>query len=385
MSRNNNGVELMSSIQNPILQISSNYISVNNNNNNITGITFHNTIVLNELKKDKKICLKYLGDTSHLNSVLYCLLYIEELKKYFTDKKNINFIGKDIEKTQLSFVIERLFYHFYLEKEKKNIYSPKSILLILDKYNINYKDNIIKIQNECLNGILNNLHKELNRLKNNTENSEYNKTDRNNVINYGKRNFLNTNDSVISDNFNRLDIIEYKCSICECMIYKIDTFNIFNLDLSKILSPINKTKLTIQECIELNFESNTEEELYCNNCHKKCKMKSKSGIYLSPKIFVFVLDRGNANGEQSEVPFYLEEEINLESCIEEKKSPKKYKLIGLVSKNEEKKYVAFCNTFKSGYWCYFNDEKCNFVQQEEMLGKNNNKTFIPYILFYKSF
>ena len=114
-------------------------------------------------------------------------------------------------------------------------------------------------------------------------------------------------------------------------------------------------------------------------------MKSKSGIYLSPKIFVFVLDRGNANEGQLDVPFYLEEEINLESCIEDKKTPQKYKLIGLVSKNEENKYVAFCNAFKCDYWYYFHDEKYDIVQQKKILEKNNNKTFIPYILFYKSF
>ena len=355
-------------------------ISIKNPNNDVSN---NNNNTISQMIKVKRTCLKNLGDTSYLNSVLLCLSNIEELKKYFTDKRNINFIKTNAKKLALSFFFEELFKNFYLEKEKKDLYTPEHILKILGFYNENFfKDTEINNPNKCLIYVLKILHYELNRLKNNKENNEYDKKDRNMVINYGIKNFFNTNDSVISDNFNWLEIKQYECSECAETIYDMKTFNYFNLELLELYS-INKKELKIEECI--NFKSQEKKESQdCLTCNKKCPMKSISAIYRSPKIFVFLLDRGNANGEQLEVPFYLEEEINLESCIEDKKAPKKYKLIGLVSINKDKKYIAFYNTFKEGFWYFYNDEECYKIQQKELIDNHNNNTFIPCILFYKS-
>ena len=360
-----------------------NNTSIKKPNNDVSNNNNNNTI--SQMIKVERTCLKNLGDTSYLNPVLLCLSNIEELKKYFTDKRNINFIKANAKKMALSFFFEELFRNFYLEKEKKDLYTPEHILKILGFYNENFfKDTEINNPNKCLIYVLKILHHELNRLKDNKGNNEYNKKDRNMVINYGIRNVLNTNDSVISDNFNWLEIKQYECSECDETIYDMKTFNYFNLELLELYQTNNdNNKLKIEECIKFKSEKKDENQ-DCLNCNKKCPMKSISAIYRSPKIFVFLLDRGNANGEQLEVPFYLEDEINLESCIEDKKAPKKYKLIGLVSKNKDQKYIAFYNTFKDGYWYFYNDEECYKIQQKELIDNHNNNSFIPCILFYKS-
>ena len=356
----------------------------NNNNNNNFYMNLPDNINDPNYEIKSKVVLINLGETSYLGSILQCLGNIEYLKLYFLNKNNISFIEKNIRERPLSFVIERLFSHFYL-KNKKN-YSPESILKVLGLYNNKYTNNNSNSPNEVLIFILNTLHNELNRLKDYKNKDNYDKTNRKDVISYGIRYIYNTNDSIISDIFNCLQIKENQCDECGTTIYDIIRVNTFQLDILGYYKDVDRYKITIENCI--SFESTKKKvNLYCDNCQKYCSMDCISSIYRSSKILTFLLDRGDFDEDKLKIPFNLEEEINLDRKIEDDHSPKKYELCGIVSvyiNRNEKKYVAFCNSFKDKLWFYFNDEEVELIQQEKLMEKNNNKTFIPCILFYKS-
>ena len=74
--------------------------------------------------------LSDMGNKSCLNSVLRCLVSIEELKNYFCDKKEVDVIYKSIQNKRLSFAIQRLFVHIYLDN-RIPIYKPESIQKVL--------------------------------------------------------------------------------------------------------------------------------------------------------------------------------------------------------------------------------------------------------------
>lgn len=385
----NNNLENQSFIIKDNNKSISNPMCLSNNNNNFsdTPNDNNNNIYDPNYEIKSKVVLINLGETSYLGSILQCLGNIEYLKLYFLNKNNISFIEKNIKGRPLSFVIERLFLHFYLKNKEKN-YSPESILKALSLYNNKYNNNNSNNPNECLTFILNNLHNELNRLKNYQSKDNYDKTNRKDAISYGIRNIYNTNDSIISDIFNCLQIKENQCDECGTTIYDMIRVNTVQLDILGLYKDVEGNEITIENCI--SFESEKKKiNLHCDICQKDCSMDSISSIYRSSKILTFLLDRGDFDEEKLKIPFNLEEEINLDSKIEDYNSPKKYELFGVVSvyiNSNEKKYVSFCkcNSFKDKLWFYFNDEKVELIQQEKLVEENNNKTFIPCILFYKS-
>ena len=84
----------------------------------------------------------------------------------------------------------------------------------------------------------------------------------------------------------------------------------------------------------------------------------------------------------------LEEKIDFDNYIEESHSPKKYKLIGIISIYfPEKRYVNFCRSPVDKKWYYYNNEKIvEEIKLEEVLKKHNKEgiEYIPTILIYKT-
>ena len=86
-------------------------------------------------KKAALTGLKNLGDTSYLNSVLQLLGTIRDLARYFVNPTNEKFFVDNINNASLSFVIYRLFTHFYPypEKNQREIYTPDTLLQVLSQ------------------------------------------------------------------------------------------------------------------------------------------------------------------------------------------------------------------------------------------------------------
>ena len=115
-----------------------------------------------------------------------------------------------------------------------------------------------------------------------------------------------------------------------------------------------------------------------------------SKIYSSPKIFLFLLDRGNNfdknKNELLKIPFLIEKNIDLQKFIRAKNSPTKYELVGIVSITlSDEKYVANIKSPIDNNWYYFNDLKVQEIIYDNVINSNNNNNYyVPCILVYKS-
>ena len=380
----------------PHLFVSLNEFAYINDNNN--ELSVHYSVIskkedknygvpFEELKKNlfqKDIgmtCLKDCGNTSYLNTILQCLGNIECLKNYFLDSNNFEYMKNNIEIFPLSFTTSRIFYHFYEQKDK--LYSLDPFLQALGRKNKIYNSKSSRNSNECLIYILDTLHNELNRIKEKNEKTNYNKSDRNEVIEYGIINYKNSYDSIISDIFNWFEIKELHCIECDERNYSFKTYNTYQFNISNINKKINKNNITIYDC--LNYDIIKNQKLYCSKCRKKSNYGIITGIFKSPKIFVFLLNDGEYNEELLNVKFILEENINLNKFIEDKKAVNKFELFGIISICvNNKKYNCFCKSFTDNQWYYYYDEKVMQVNINQIEMENCDGHFIPNILFYKA-
>ena len=230
----------------------------------------------NLFQKDISItCLIDYGNTSYLNTILQCLGNIEYLKNYFLDSYNFEYMKNNVEIIPLSYTASRIFYHFYEQKDK--LYSLEAFLQVLGSKNKIYKSKGSRNSNECLIYILDTLHFELNRIKEKNEKTGYNKSDRNEVIQYGIINYKNSYDSIISDIFNWFEIKELHCIECDERHYEFKTYNTYQFNISNINKNIKKNNITIYDC--LNYDIMKNKKLYCS----KCRKKSNYGIIILAK------------------------------------------------------------------------------------------------------
>ena len=124
--------------------------------------------------------------------------------------------------------------------------------------------------------------------------------------------------------------------------------------------------------------------MFCRACQKKTDINVITTIYKAPKVFVFLLNDGYFDDKYSNIYFPLEEIINLKKYINVNDKNIKYELIGIVSIDvKNKKYVSFCKLLDQ-QWYLFSDETFSQVQQNQVIQDNDNNSYIPSILFYKS-
>ena len=346
--------------------------------------------------------LKNLRNTSYMNSVLQLFCNVESLSKYFLAQEN----PKNFEKSDkaLSFVIYRLFTHIY--SKEREVYTPDSVMQVLGRYNLTYKYNsfykiyIEKNPNEFIIFLLDKLHNELNKKKN-KENSlvnifanyrnnyfyEYNKND---VIRRGLNDFKQNNNSVFTDYFTWFSIKTNTCITCGKKFYSFYNFFTFDLNITEQALNMKNLKyneeIKISDCIEYYELSKRREKIFCNYCQKYSPITTKTNIFSSPNNFIFLLDLKDAKNTK----FILEKEINLEKYIENRQSPTKYILNGIVFFDMRKqKYNALCNSYIDNNWYLFDDEnvtlnKNNIDRIIKDFNSKEKKIYRPNILLYIS-
>ena len=336
-------------------------------------------------KKVPKTGLKKLGETSYLNSVLQCLGNIYDLATYFLEPNNQSFINNNIKTMSLSFVIERLFIHLYPypEKDEPEIYGNEKVLGILSNYNILYKSTKTRNPIDLINFMLYTIHNELNTKKSFNKVLNCDHFDRNSVIGSEISNFINSNDSIISNLFSYFEIKENHCTLCKKIKYEVQHFKTFDLDISNCFSKNENKIINIYDC--LNYLSNSKKQnMQCQNCGQHCEINIFTTIYSSPNIFIFLLDRGNFEENLMNIQFKIEEKIDLENYIINQEAPKEYQLIGIVSiSRNDKIYIGFSKSPIDNQWYKYNEEKIDLIDFNSVIDNNNNlNLYIPCILFY---
>ena len=332
------------------------------------------------------------NDTSYLNSVLQLIGHIPNFAFYFLNPKNKNDIDNNIKKNPLSFVTERLFIHLYPfpEKMEPEVYNTHTYLKILGALNLFYDTDKTqrKNPNDLISFVLDTLDKEINYGKSISP-ANYNKLDVNDAIRAGLQNF---SDNIISKTLNWFQLSEAYCQNCQKSIYKVISFNTFNLDIvecynEKKMSSGNN-KISLKDCLDI-FNKPICQKLKCYTCFNSFQqIYIKKKILNAPNTFIFLLDRGinfDLASLPLQIPFKIEEEINLENYILNKNSTKKYKLTGIVSiLFKEKKYISYCISPITKEWFYYNDEKVEYINLDIILKHHENKENIPCILMYSA-
>ena len=329
--------------------------------------------------------LKNLGDTSYLNSVLQLLGTIRDLARYFVNPANEKFFVDNINNASLSFVIYRLFTHFYPypEKNHREIYKPDTLLQVLGNINQVYNSAHRRNPNDLIFFILNFIHREIN-LKKTKYISKVNHKDKNQVVNQSFDDFLKSNESIVSKNFFWFELKTQRCSACGNNFYYFNSYETFELDLAYCASNNNNNyPLTISTCLQI--QSNKSQKSFCDYCQTYHTMNIFNKIYYSPSYFVFSLNReGNPN--LLNIPFLLENYIDIDPFLEYKQSYKKYEIHAIVSfSRNENKYVCFGQSPVDKQWYLYNDEKVDNININNVLNfHNNNNAYVPCILLYKS-
>jgi ubiquitin C-terminal hydrolase len=301
--------------------------------------------------------LQNLGNTSYLNSVLQFICSIRQVASYFVNPKNGNFFEKNVDKYPLSYVMHRLCFHLYPypELNYREIYKPDSIMQILGLYNVIYQDYGEKNPNEFILFLLNKLHEELNAIKIKNEsnvNFDKIKDDKNAIINNGMKNFINNNNSIISNYFVWFEIKNIHCIKCSKDIYSFNNFPTFELNIIEIAKVKNIQNVKIEDCLEF-YELNKLQKTFCSSCKNYEQLTSRNKIYSSPNFFLFLLDLK----ENKNINFIIEPRINLEKFIENKTTPTKYELNGIVFFDLNKnKYNALCISPVDKRWYLFDDK-----------------------------
>ncbi len=362
----------------------------NHGNPNVENYSF------SRYTKPIKTILKNIGDSSYLNAVLYCLGNIRYIASCFLNPRNQSYINNNIGNKPLSYVFERLLIHFYPypEKEKEDSYQPNAFIEILSALNICYKTTKKRNPNDLITFILNTLHMELNKVQNYNLNLNENNQDKNIVIKNALTKFKYTENSIIYNNVNWFELKESKCTECNNVTYELRTFSTFALNIKESYTLLKQNQnqrnsLTLYDCLDY-YKSSKQHVLYCNNCSLQKKMTLITNIFSSPNNFVFLLDRGDFDNDGKNVlrvPFELSDKIELDNFIENKISPKKYQLIGIVSFNIEKQeYVSFCMSPVDKNWYSYKSEKgAEQMDISNIINIHNQfNNLIPFILIYKS-
>jgi ubiquitin C-terminal hydrolase len=384
MSHNNFGMQMRS--------MNNNNNQINNNNNNMINpnfsmpnMQFNNNEVkysFSRYTKAPKTSLKNLYDTSYLNAVLQLFATVRNVASYFVNPTNVKYFNDNKVSIPFSYVFHRLFIHFYPypEKNSPEKYSPEVLLDVLGRYNKIYQSKKSRNPNDLIIFILCTLHKELNKYKTKYISSP-DPTNKNEVIKEGMNDFKKSNQSIISNNFHWFELKGKFCSGCIINYYSFNNFETLDLDIAGTFQQCN-SPINLLQC--LNYQSQKQQNIFCEKCQKYTKFQINTKIYSSPITFIFTLNRGNADEKLLNIKFIVEDKIDIGKFLETPKAYNKFELIGVASYNlNDKKYVCFGRSPCDKQWCLYNDENVIDTNINEVLNCNNNMGYIPCILIYQ--
>jgi ubiquitin C-terminal hydrolase len=235
--------------------------------------------------------------------------------------------------------------------------------------------------------LLENMHKELNRVKN-VKKYEDDNADKynfynslNSFINYFKSNYQ----SIISDIFYGIYNSQMKCLKCKVITHNIQCYNILIFPLEEVRKFKNRMQNTVDiiECFEYYQKEDYmmgQNQIYCNNCHIMANSVNISKLIIAPNVLVINLNRGK--GLQFDIKIKFGEFLDIKKFVYyNDKSPTFYELIGIVThfgpSSMGGHFIAFCKSFVDQNWYKYNDAQVDISSFQEA-----STTGVPYILIY---
>ena len=374
------------------------------NSSECKSINYKKDVFKNIVIKD---CgLKNFSNSCYINAVLQCLIHTYQIAKYFL--LNNDHINMNSEQMYLAYSFNNLLKYFYVSNNNMANYNEDLIntLLFLCKIiNIMSKKNFSPLipndAKDFLIFFIGRLHEELNEVDRATYDVVPEKDPLSNFISYFTKNY----NSIISNLFNWTNQIKRKCSGCKSQIFSYQTFPYLILDLEKTRKKIfysemdkyhksklvdnnwrdeyyhNKENIPINliDCVAYYCSYENQFNFLCPMCNTECQQTTVNKIYLSPNIFIFILNRGKNNVFSVKMDY--PDELDLSQYVESNKGNTKYQLTGVIThlgvSGPNGHFLAFCKNPLNGKWFKYNDEKITDASNYEVHNEG-----VAYILFY---
>ena len=369
----------------------------------------------------KRGLINYDGKSSKLNSIIQLITTIKEIKDYLFNNQYNKFIQGHNQIYILTSTLINIYKELYTSN-KDDINKPfdlKPLKIIMD-FIKEYKTN--ETLDQFLLFFLDTLHEELN-------NSKFKKNSKISLISFNspydtQLNSWNTfvgyyqsyYNSIISNCFNWIRKENNTCSECNNCFVSFQAFPFIEFDLDKTHSFIlsnqteyknifnqyrdNKDKLVnkikeykkkkenqpvhIQNCFDYysNYKESNNKESHCNICNRMTKHTSNYLVFNAPKYFIFIIE----GSDYKNIKF--EEELNLETFVDENSQYKIYSLFGILyqyvqkEETQEKHYFSILKNIGNKYK-QFDDDKITDLTLKEVLDNDHNHDRIVKLLIYR--
>lgn len=351
-----------------------NFYNLNTENNNYTNYTngpkdknekiFEKYNMKDYQNKEINLCkIKNYGNNCYLNSGLQilvsCKIFVEELKKYNTNKILTNLTKQAIHK---------------LLNEKN--YDPKELLIYFSRIN-NEFTLVQSCSQNFIRTLLKNLNYELLLTNENLilENKQYKPKSENEYDKYIS--FIISNkifpESSLLSIFSGMTKSHSK-SICRYCNESIEEFSFCYIIDQIMYLDNNKYICNFSDVLKNNFEKNNLI-MNCPKCSKEININEETKIIKLPEILIFTLER--YQGEYNEVEIIPDEYIDMRNYVDTFFIETKYELIAINIRIGKQKNFGheICQVKRQGKWFELNDEKV-----DKKIKSYNNYS---YGLFYK--
>ena len=323
------------------------------------------------------IGLQNIGATCYMNATLQCFSNTPKLRSYLLDKDNYS----RLEHTKLSFALAEVLKNLW-EILTQRDYPPTNFKNIISEMNPLFKGIKANDPKDLIIFLLETIHNELNNPPNNNLKTNYvDDTYFESVLYDFHLNYSNTNQSIITEEFNGYTNSMTACGFCGTTIHNVQTFNILFFPLEEIRKFKNyrHNVVTVKDCFEFYQRNNIFPSFYCNKCKNLCQSLNTNRLISTPQTLVINLNRGR--GLEYSVNIVFDEYLNLREFIFSPQSPYYYELTGVIchlgSNDEGGHFIAYCKNSNNCEWYKFNDSfisKCYFYEVQS--------ANLPYVLFY---
>ena len=349
--------------------------------NNMTDLNPEKRMSADQIRElVRKEYIKTFLKTSSLSSVVRCLYSLPSLTNYFLKNQNkYKSSSLTITKGYLDAILN-------IRQNINNKFNEFKEILATENPKLNTDDEIEPRFIVAL--LLEKLHKELNRIKENKNNEDqyiitYNedKSNKSEMIERFVNHFTENFNSIISNHFFGMLKEKKTCLNCNMFSYNFGCFCLLTFDLNEICKT-NSNNYSLEflfDAMKKKVKNFTlDDHIYCDRCLSYQMHTQIKQIYTMPYELIIYLERGIncMNKTMIKFPFSLD----VSNYAEFPSSPKNFELVGTVNRMDihgKEHYISITKDLNSQNWIYSDDQE---IQQ---IDPNIALTYgIPVLLFY---
>jgi ubiquitin C-terminal hydrolase len=379
-----------------------NYMNKQNNLNIINKNTGKNENVKINQIYPHRTGLQNIGQTCYMNSTIQCLSNI----KYLSDNLIKHFGKFDIENQPLSVAFSSLVYDLFTTQKK--YIAPKLFKKIIGKLNPLFEGMHAADAKDLIFFLLETMHKELNKIKINSEESnidyaqlEKDSFDEDKMFQHFIKEYKEKNKSIISDTFYGIIRSTMKCNSCNKTKFSFQTFNLLIFQLKNIKEYNIKTRKNNNKYV-INiydaFDCDKKEEvldgenmIYCNSCKGLRSGTHQQIIYSLPRVLIIILNRGRNNLDFNEnFNFHQDLDLSIEDYVIRSDIYTKFYLQCVITHLGESgsggHFIAYCRNGPNEEFLCYNDASVSRATVKDAMSSNISENVYekrtPYILVY---